>query len=343
MLTLDHRNRPGFTIVELLIVIVVIAILAAITVVAFNGVQRRAAETTVQSDLRAAATILQMAAVESGSQAAITSFPGNVKTSANVALTLATPASGSFFCINGTYATNTSVLFYYDSKDGLKSGACSGAVIDGSTVGEGTSTPVTPTIPEPVVVVSDNFNRSNSTSTIGSTQTGQTWRTRNSFRTGTPQGQWGISSNRAYSVTATDNDFTVVDAGIVDAEVSVRMYGGSSAHFPGIIARGDMSTGSGNFYLIEVGGGRILLAKDVDLALSAENVFSEGDLLTARSKTVTGGVQFTVLVNNTVVLEHTDTTANRPAGTYYGMRYGAYSGASNALRYDDFTVKTIVP
>lgn len=38
-------KRNGFTIVELLIVIVVVAILAAITVVAFNGVQQRAQNT----------------------------------------------------------------------------------------------------------------------------------------------------------------------------------------------------------------------------------------------------------------------------------------------------------
>lgn len=37
-----RRNVPGFTIVELLIVIVVIAILAAVTIVAFNGIQVRA-------------------------------------------------------------------------------------------------------------------------------------------------------------------------------------------------------------------------------------------------------------------------------------------------------------
>jgi prepilin-type N-terminal cleavage/methylation domain-containing protein len=42
--SMKSRNQ-GFTIVELLIVIVVIAILAAITIVAFNGVQRRAYNT----------------------------------------------------------------------------------------------------------------------------------------------------------------------------------------------------------------------------------------------------------------------------------------------------------
>ena len=46
------KQKQGFTIVELLIVIVVIAILAAITIVAYNGIQNRAYDSTVQSDLR---------------------------------------------------------------------------------------------------------------------------------------------------------------------------------------------------------------------------------------------------------------------------------------------------
>jgi len=45
------KYRQGFTIVELLIVIVVIGILAAITIVAFNGVQNRAKVGAVQSAL----------------------------------------------------------------------------------------------------------------------------------------------------------------------------------------------------------------------------------------------------------------------------------------------------
>lgn len=50
---IQTKLKPhGFTIVELLIVIVVIGILAAITIVAYNGVQNRANDTAVQSDLR---------------------------------------------------------------------------------------------------------------------------------------------------------------------------------------------------------------------------------------------------------------------------------------------------
>lgn len=45
------QKQDAFTIVELLIVIVVIAILAAVTVVAYSGVQNRTYDSAVQSDL----------------------------------------------------------------------------------------------------------------------------------------------------------------------------------------------------------------------------------------------------------------------------------------------------
>lgn len=47
------KKQTGFTIVELLIVIVVIAILAAITIVSYTGIQQRTYDSAIQSDLNA--------------------------------------------------------------------------------------------------------------------------------------------------------------------------------------------------------------------------------------------------------------------------------------------------
>lgn len=60
------QNRTGFTIVELLIVIVVIAILAAITIVAYNGVQNRANDSVVESDIANFVKIIRFAEAETG-------------------------------------------------------------------------------------------------------------------------------------------------------------------------------------------------------------------------------------------------------------------------------------
>lgn len=49
--TNKYRGGQGFTIVELLIVIVVIGILAAITVVAYNGIQDRSRVAKINSDI----------------------------------------------------------------------------------------------------------------------------------------------------------------------------------------------------------------------------------------------------------------------------------------------------
>lgn len=54
------KNTSGFTIVELLIVIVIIAILAAITIVAFSGIQSRARESKRISDARSVMKLIEL-------------------------------------------------------------------------------------------------------------------------------------------------------------------------------------------------------------------------------------------------------------------------------------------
>ena len=71
------RRQHGFTIVELLIVIVVIAILAAITVVAYNGIQARARDNIRMADLSSLVKAIRLYAVDNGNNLNASSDCGN--------------------------------------------------------------------------------------------------------------------------------------------------------------------------------------------------------------------------------------------------------------------------
>lgn len=60
------KKLPGFTIVELLIVIVVIGILASLVVTAYSGVQQRARITAAKADLQALAKATEVYRADSG-------------------------------------------------------------------------------------------------------------------------------------------------------------------------------------------------------------------------------------------------------------------------------------
>lgn len=61
------KTTSGFTIVELLIVIVVIGVLAAITIVAYNGMQNRARDAQRLQDIKSIAKALEIYKAQTGS------------------------------------------------------------------------------------------------------------------------------------------------------------------------------------------------------------------------------------------------------------------------------------
>lgn len=62
----SNKKQSGFTIVELIIVIVVIGILALITITAFSGVTQRARNTERQADIKAIYSSLEYYATNNG-------------------------------------------------------------------------------------------------------------------------------------------------------------------------------------------------------------------------------------------------------------------------------------
>lgn len=80
---LSGMNR-GFTIVELLIVVVIIAILASITIVSFNGIQTRANNSAVQSDLSAFKKKMDIYRLDNGRYPAVGT--GQTQTAVSTAL-----------------------------------------------------------------------------------------------------------------------------------------------------------------------------------------------------------------------------------------------------------------
>ena len=60
------KHQSAFTIVELLVVIVIIGILAAITIVTYFGISQKVVEASLQSDLSGASKQLKLSQVDNG-------------------------------------------------------------------------------------------------------------------------------------------------------------------------------------------------------------------------------------------------------------------------------------
>lgn len=97
-----RKNTQGFSLVELIVVIVTLGILASIIIISYNGVQGRAYDASVQSDLEAFSNILE-------------DYRMYDSTNANKEYprTTATLATLSIRASKGSYNTSVSYNFIY--------------------------------------------------------------------------------------------------------------------------------------------------------------------------------------------------------------------------------------
>jgi type IV pilus assembly protein PilA len=144
------RQERGFTIVELLIVIVVIGILAAITIVSFNGVTTKANTSNASSNAEAVQKVAESYNADNSSYpstiANFTAAANTVKLPGGVTI-MPSPATGaSLTTTNG----KTNIVYQYKGTAGSATGGRIYSLDFGNTgvpkviyVGDATSTDLT--------------------------------------------------------------------------------------------------------------------------------------------------------------------------------------------------------
>jgi prepilin-type N-terminal cleavage/methylation domain-containing protein len=144
----NSKKSSGFTIVELLIVVVVIAILAAITIVSFNGVTKRANESSVQSSIRQIANQIDLYRIENGTYPpSLATLNVNQALYGNSKMKWAYTTSADSYCLSGNTSESSGLTYHVSNITGsVEPGICEDHTVamleGGDPAGGGPVTPV---------------------------------------------------------------------------------------------------------------------------------------------------------------------------------------------------------
>jgi prepilin-type N-terminal cleavage/methylation domain-containing protein len=121
---IKNKVRAGFTIVELIVVIAVIAILASVVLASYGSWRTSVATNSLKSDLEHAASAMESS--RTFNNAYPVTLPTTFSPSANNTVILTSPDTKSF-CLDGTTTQSGSIKYYIDNLtqvSGATSGTC---------------------------------------------------------------------------------------------------------------------------------------------------------------------------------------------------------------------------
>lgn len=164
------------------------------------------------------------------------------------------------------------------------------------------------------VTITDSFNRADSATTLGNTDTGQPWSIL------TPATTFGISSNKAYIITGNAQRHAVVDAAVSDCTVTVTVSGDTDT---GMCFR---ATDTDNLWITN--GANLFKRVATNFTSMGTFAYTTGDTISA----VLSGTSIILKKNGSTLLSLTD-SFNQTA-TKHGLR----NFNSLASRWDDFSI-----
>jgi len=123
----DCRKPQGFTIVELLIVVVVIGILAAITIISYNGISRQATGAVMKSELGDASKQVAIDHVKNGAYpTSKEGAAGGSGLKSGKDRTLQYTGGGDAFCLTITSTRYSDLVFSTNQNGTIKNEMCPG-------------------------------------------------------------------------------------------------------------------------------------------------------------------------------------------------------------------------